>query len=82
MNEWVRALINLTGGEEGKCPECGGKYLDYGYVILNQENQSGYGAVWCNNCRHAFCLSRIKLNGNEAKNKIVDKLPEDLNFIV
>ena len=80
MNDWVKALINLTEEKEGKCPKCGRKNLDYGYVILNQENQSGYGAVWCNDCRHAFCLSRIKLNGNENENKILKYLHKDLVF--
>ena len=80
MDIWLKALIGLTEGKNPVCPHCGKNTLDYGYVILNRKLNSGYGAIWCNNCNHAFCLSRIKLNGDEDSTKIISKLPEKLIF--
>ena len=80
MKKWLQALLNLVKGEKAKCPHCGSGNIDYGYVILNKEKKSGYGAVWCNDCRHAFNLSRVVVKKKEEEKKVVSDLPKDIVF--
>ncbi len=82
MNDWIKSLLKLLKNEEGICPHCKKKALDYGYIILDKQKFSGCGVVWCNSCKHAFWLSRIKFE-TESDMKtfnIMDKIPTGLIF--
>lgn len=59
----------------GKCPYCGSENTDY--RLLEVANGHGYGDVWCNDCKKAFHISRIKLSKEDVKNQ---QLPNGLNF--
>ena len=80
MKKWMQALLSLVKGNKARCPHCGSDNIDYGYVILNKKQKSGYGAVWCNDCRHAFPLSRVAIQNKEDEKKIVPDLPKDIVF--
>ncbi|MBR0287732.1 MAG: hypothetical protein IJQ82_02010 [Selenomonadaceae bacterium] len=45
-------------------------------------DNSGWGAFWCEDCRNAFWLSRVILKDEKAREKIVPALPADLKFIL
>lgn len=64
--KWVYAFANIGKGT-GTCPNCGSKNLDYGYMRVSPKDDVGFGSVWCNDCQHAFYLSRIELKGKEDK---------------
>ncbi len=73
--DWLKIIEDLKAGNEPTCPCCGEHNVDYGYVALS--SKEGYGAVWCNDCRHAIWLSRVFLNATEKK-EIRDNLPRNL----
>lgn len=64
----------------GACPICGGHNFETGYIELNSKDHLGWGAVWCEDCRSAFVLSRVILTDEEARKKIVSALPDDLKY--
>ena len=76
---WLGEYANLIKNNEATCPKCGSHELNYGYESKN--NKSGFGAVWCEDCRSAFILSRVILTNETARQKIVAALPEDLKFV-
>ena len=55
--KWLHTLSLYAGGKKATCPVCGSENLEHGYVILNTQKRQGYGALWCNNCKHGFHLS-------------------------
>lgn len=81
MNKWLNEYKALLNGRVATCPKCGGKNLSYGYETLKSNNDSGFGAVWCEDCRNAFILCRVILTDESARKKIVPNLPPDLKFI-
>ena len=81
MNRWLKVFLGLIKGEKPMCPHCGGVHLDYGYIILNESQRSGYGAVWCNDCHHAFTLSRVQMQNEEDEKKVIADLPDNLVFV-
>lgn len=79
-DKWLSALSLYAGGKESSCPVCGGKKLEHGYVILDTKKKQGYGALWCNDCMHAFCLSRVVLKDETDKSRVMTELPAGLIF--
>ena len=78
IQKWVKALVGLRDGKGATCPNCDSCNLDYGYVRTLPNDNVGFGAVWCNDCRHAFHVSRAEVNSNEQH--IVSALPNNLIF--
>ena len=81
MNKWLNEYKNLLDGRVATCPKCGGHNLNYGYETSKKNSTSGFGAVWCEDCRNAFALCRVILQGKVARSKILPALPADLKFI-
>ncbi len=80
LKTWLKVVLDLKDGKTPACPDCGGSDVDYGYIVTKPEDTSGYGAIWCNDCRHAFWASRVILKDSEARKKIVHSLPEGLIY--
>ena len=79
--KWIDAVAAFSGGRKVRCPNCGGGNFNHGYIELNKEEHIGWGAVWCEDCRNAFVLSRVLLETDETRKKIVSSLPVDLKFV-
>ncbi len=74
--KWIKNIENIAeNGYPGNCPCCDNTNTDYTVEICNKETQMGYGIVWCNNCKHAFHISRIKIDKNINK-----QVPSNLIF--
>ncbi|MBR1806544.1 MAG: hypothetical protein IJ774_09195 [Selenomonadaceae bacterium] len=78
--KWMNALKEFANGREATCPVCGGHKFAEGYLASKTNGEYGWGAVWCENCRNAFTLSRVHLT-EEMSRKIVSSLPDDLKFV-
>lgn len=81
MNKWLNEYKSLINGRTATCPKCGGHNLDYGYENLKNDSGSGFGAIWCEDCRSAFILCRVILMNESARRKIMSALPKDLKFV-
>ena len=81
MNKWLNEYKALLNGQNTTCPKCGGHNLNYGYETSKSDSDSGFGAVWCEECRSAFILCRVILTNEFARRKIVHALPSDLKFV-
>ena len=79
--KWVKALCAVTCGGAATCPNCGGHQFKDGYIELNKKEHTGWGALWCEDCRNAFVVSRVILDQEEIRAKIVPSLPADLKFV-
>ena len=79
--KWIDTLNAYLGRREGICPNCGGNKFKDAYLELNEKENIGWGAFWCENCRQAFVLSRVILKAEEVRAKIVPALPDDLKFV-
>ncbi len=78
--KWLKEYQNLIEGREATCPKCGGHKLNYAYETLRENSDSGFGAVWCEECRNAFILCRVILADAATRKRIVSALPTDLKF--
>ncbi len=78
---WIDEILAFANGREPTCPFCGAHNFEVGYLELNTKEHLGWGAVWCEECRSAFTLSRVILTDEESRKKIVSALPVDLKFI-
>lgn len=81
MKKWLNEYKTLINGRTATCPKCGGHNLDYGYEKLKSDSSSGFGAVWCEDCRSAFILCRVLLTSESVRGKIMPVLPKDLRFV-
>ena len=81
MNKWLNEYKALLNGRAATCPNCGGNNLNYGYETPKNDNGSGFGAIWCEDCRNAFILCRVILTDESARKKIIRALPSDLKFV-
>lgn len=50
---------------------------DTDYTLIGEIDGYGYDEIWCNNCKSAYHLSRIKILEEYNINKIV---PKDLKY--
>ncbi|MBQ3451880.1 MAG: hypothetical protein IJL12_08850 [Selenomonadaceae bacterium] len=78
--KWIDEVLAFTNGKKPTCPICGGHNFETGYIELDPKDHLGWGAVWCEDCRSAFVLSRVILTDEEARKKIVSALPDDLKY--
>ena len=74
--KWLRNIEQIAiDNTVGVCPYC--QSNDTEYCAKGVKNGFGYAVIWCNNCKHAYSISRLKIN----KNTITDKtIPSDLIF--
>ncbi len=74
--KWLKNLENIVNDNTpGKCPCCGSDNTDYNAVKV--EKDFGYGVVWCNNCKSAYNISRLKITNFMVTNH---KIPNNLRF--
>lgn len=76
MKKWIDVLNHFGAtGNLGKCPNCNLPELHIGIVPLSPS--VGYGAIWCNSCKHAIHLSRVLIKGDTMT---INGLPDGLIF--
>jgi len=59
----------------GECPFCHKDTLEYGFKVINQADNMGFGMIWCRDCHHGAQLSRVKV---EHDAKRLDNIPEKI----
>ena len=75
--KWIKNLESIIDkNTTGICPFCNSINTDYSMHIIDDKTNMGYGVIWCNNCKSAFHISRIKVSPN-MKNTLV---PEGLKY--
>ena len=57
----------------GNCPFCNSINTDYSMHVMGDKTNMGYGVIWCNDCKNAFHISRIRVSPN-MKNTLVKVL--------
>ena len=58
--KWLAQLENFAAGKPlGECPVCGSEKLEAAFTKV--QGDMGFGDIWCDNCHHAFHLSRIRI---------------------
>lgn len=73
--KWIQNIEALTTtGTVGACPYCKSNNTDYNATKITSDNM-GYLIIWCNNCKHAYVLSRMKITPELKTNQLV---PNDL----
>lgn len=76
--KWLNNLKNIaTENKPGKCPYCGSENTEYSATVVDHDTQMGYMDIWCNDCKKAYHMSRIKV---ESGYKTGIKLPKDLKY--
>ncbi len=76
MDKWIKCIKNMTANSTpGECPCCKSKNTDFRYTAVMNDGY-GYCDIWCNDCKHAFHISRIKVPA-DAENKTV---PDNLIY--
>ena len=76
----MRWLNNLKSvfekNDSGRCPYCNSADTDYGFVLIDEKNNMGCGAIWCNQCRQAYYISRIEITDGMR----IKEIPKGLKF--
>ena len=63
--KWANNLKSIIDkNNPGNCPVCNGINTDYSMHIIDDKTYMGYGVIWCNDCKNAFHISRIKVSPN------------------
>ncbi len=75
-DKWIKTL----GQKNKTCPNCGSKNLCEGYIVSNFNENYGWGAVWCEDCKCGIWISRVILKDSVAREKIIPSIPTDLNL--
>ena len=74
--KWLDNITNIIATHNaGKCPFRNSENTDY--RIINLSSDIGYGDVWCNDCKKAFHISRMKISEDIIKNS---EIPKSLNY--
>ncbi len=74
--KWLKNIEQIaTDNTAGVCPYC--QSNDTEYSARKVEKEFGYAVIWCNHCKHAFNLSRLRINKNMITNKAI---PSELIF--
>ena len=75
MIDWTHNIENIaTKLNPGNCPNCNSENTDYKYTLIKSD--WGCCDIWCNDCKHAVHISRIKIEGNTSNKAI----PNDLIY--
>lgn len=77
MMKWLHNLEMIANNKgTGLCPYCDSDKTEYGVHIDDKEKMMGHGVVWCNACKHAFLVSRIKIDDE----RYIKEIPSDLTY--
>lgn len=57
---WIKLISGLDNVDTLQCPNCYEKDIDYLY-IGDEYTRIGYLQIWCNNCKKAIHISRVKI---------------------
>jgi transcription elongation factor Elf1 len=70
--KWLKNLENIAkNNRAGKCPHC--KSEDTEYTATKVNGDFGYGVVWCNNCKRAYIISRMRIDKDTVTDKTAPK---------
>jgi len=73
---WLNNLKSISLKKiSGECPFCKSNNTDYTFTEIS--NGMGCGTIWCNNCRKAYHISRMKIQNGY---KLNDRIPDNLIF--
>lgn len=74
--KWMKNIENLSNSENlGYCPFCNSDRVRFRYVDI--DNEMGFGDIWCDDCKHAYHISRMKKIINYGN---AEKLPNNLIY--
>lgn len=74
--KWLKNLENIANKKSvGRCPICNS--YDTDYTLVGKIGSVGFGEVWCNDCKNAYHMSRIKILEGYNLNK---KVPDNLKY--
>ncbi len=72
--KWLKNLESFANkGIVGNCPICKSNNTDYNATKIVDD--MGFVIMWCNNCKHSYVISRLKITENMKTNQ---KVPNDL----
>lgn len=78
VKKWIKNLQMLANDNKtGKCPFCKSENTEHSYEVINQNTHMGYGAIWCNDCKKAFHMSRVEI----LPDMRVSNIPNDLDYL-
>lgn len=74
--QWLDNLDNIMSNKKvGKCPHCGSNNTDYRMIQL--QGEYGIADLWCNECKKAMHISRIKISNDFIRDI---ELPKTVKF--
>lgn len=74
--KWIENLENILSKKSpGKCPYCGSTETDFSITTIS--DNMGCCDIWCNTCKRAFHMSRMKTEGLLNTKK---EVPDGLKF--
>lgn len=80
-NKWLSNLENLAVNREvGICPFCSGNDTDYVFTVVQDSDKAGYADIWCNECNHAFHISRTFVDAGYKAISVNDPSPKPKNL--
>lgn len=73
---WIKNIESIMKKNgSGQCPFCQGMNTDY--TIKKVVKDYGYCVIWCNDCKKAVNLSRVRVESSQIRNRA---LPDNLSF--
>lgn len=74
--KWLKNLENIAEKKmSGMCPFCHSENTDY--TFIGETSKIGYGDIWCNDCKRAYHISRLRVTAGYNINK---PIPQNLNY--
>ncbi len=60
--KWVNNIKTMVEKQENDiCPYCGSADTDFSIQMVDKQKEMGYADIWCNQCNHAFHISRMNV---------------------
>lgn len=70
MNKWLPNLENFAENRTvGNCPYCNSDNTNYNATKIMDDY--GYVVMWCNDCKHSYIISRLKITNDMKTNEHV-----------
>ena len=74
--KWLNNLESVASDKNsGICPFCGSSETNYSFY--GDPGSMGFGLIWCNNCKKAYHMSRVRI---ERGMKLGEDIPKGLEF--
>lgn len=78
VKKWLENIKSISNhGNAGKCPFCGSVRTDYKCSVVQWESRNGYMDIWCNDCKKAFHVSRMRIS---EEMKTEGAIPEGVQY--